>query len=276
MKNKIYETKELYGVFCNDKTFRIYHHVILENTIHCLFDSKINKNTIIREELNLFSPLVVYNPETNNNKNTIYWLDGRFFVNDKKNYKAIRLDVILNEFLNIQPKSIDEELLTKIEKIMNKKIKTNNILYNNIWKNMVISEYDITKKNIDSNNSTYKSIIGNIDKLKLETGMEDLFKKYFNIIEKRVYNDKKIVMYKDYGTGEIVYDKYNKDHKLLNRKYYNERSKAILQIYFEDENIYYLCGINEKDKNISNLFLNNQISTTSHTTQFYKKRQRIK
>lgn len=277
MEDKGILTKELYGVFRNDGKFEIYYHTVVDNDIDCLFDAIIPCNTIIREELGLFnSPLVVYNPKETDNKKTIYWLDGRFFIVDGKFYKAVRLDILLNEFLGMNSYYIKEETLPRLERVMNKKIKDNPQISKNIWLNMAICEDDIIKKDDIHRSKSYmdKSFVGNFDKLKDKDGMIEVAREHPKIIN--VSKKDNQIVYYDTGTNEYVYDTYSKNNELLNRKYYNSRSKSLLQIYFQDENVYYLCGIKEKENLLNLLFYNDKISTSTCTTHFYKKKQRIR
>ncbi len=148
MEEEKLDTKELYGVFCNDGSFKIYHHIIFENVIECLFENKINKNTIMKEEIKLFSPLVVYTPDDDLKIKSQNWLNGEVFTNNEKYYRAIKLDIILNEILHADSPVITESLVDKIENIINTKLENNKDRYNEIWNNILDDKNVKTKRRV--------------------------------------------------------------------------------------------------------------------------------
>ncbi len=146
MEEEIYKTSELYGVFCNDGSFKIYHYVVLENIIDCLFTSKIIKNTIMKEEIKMFSPLVAYTPNNDLRIKSQKWMNGEVFENKDKYYRAIRLDIILNEILNINSVITNDALIKKVETVINSRLGKNIIKYQEVWNSILEDDKNLDKK----------------------------------------------------------------------------------------------------------------------------------
>ncbi len=141
MGKRKFETSDLYGVFCSDGTFRVYYYGIIEDTVHCLFDKKIFKNTIMKEEIKLFPVIVVYDPNDSVKIKSQDWMNGQVFTYDNKYYRAIKLDTILDEILCNNYVIDNTEAVIQLENTINKRLQENILWYRDIWKN-ILSEED--------------------------------------------------------------------------------------------------------------------------------------
>lgn len=146
MKKEIFSTKDLYGVFSSDAKFKIYHSILVDNQINCLFDRYIPNNTIMREEIKMFAPLVVYTEDDYRKVLNVNWLDGRIFEKENVKYKATRMDILLSELIKSEVTQIDDDILLDIENKINEKIEENPKRYSRIWKRVTNTSKNIAKK----------------------------------------------------------------------------------------------------------------------------------
>lgn len=145
MEENRYKINELYGVFGSDGTFKIYHYTVLEGTIHCLFENGIAPNTVMREEIKMFSPLVVYDPKDNVKIKSQNWMNGEVFQKDDIYYRAIKLDTVLERILCNNFIIEDKSSISKLESTINEKLKNNIVWYNSIWDDILNGETEKPK-----------------------------------------------------------------------------------------------------------------------------------
>lgn len=167
MEKEIFYTKDLYGVFSSDGKFKIYHRILVDNKIQCLFDRYIPNNTIIKEEIKMFAPLVVYTEDDYSKVLNVNWPAGIIFTKDSISNKAVRMDIVLKKIFDNDVEQIDNDLLKDIENEINRKIKENSNIYSRIWKKVTNSDKNIAKKDKQIE-KLMKGRSGMIDKTKIK------------------------------------------------------------------------------------------------------------
>lgn len=277
MSKQIIQTKDLYGVFGYDGSFKLCYSLDIGDGIQCLMENKLPKSTVIKEELGLYKPLSVYSIYKDEKIKSINWLNGTVFQYDDKYYKAIPFDIILNEFLSIKAEEVYETTVVRVERIMQKKLQEYPQIHDNIWHDLFISSLNkstLPKKNERSIIFMERCSIIEFENIREINGMKALSRKYPNTIIVSQKDD--VIRYQDTNTNETVLDKYNEKHELLNRLYYNSRSGAIVQVYYQpNEVIYFICGIKIKEDHLKNLFTDGSISNTEKSFRRYRKKHRI-